>query len=326
MISSSRSKTFWAALALSAALLAACSAGSGKSALRPEAQQRAASLLERALRAQQKGQSGQAEQLLRESLASSSSIEDNPARIVALVNLARLNRLRGDNPAAAEFADQALLLCSRQPELFMAEVAYEKAHIELALDRHDQALIWATRALDAEGEALKGVRRNLLARAQMAAGDGNAAARSAREALGENRKNAQAAEEANSLRLLGTLAADNDDLESADALFLEALGIDKRIGASARIGLDLEKLADVAEKRRDLKLAADYLERAGSVYRSAGNSAKATGVLQKLEALYRQNGNTIQAEKARQQREQLPCGQPPCPASAAESANPSSKP
>ncbi len=325
MISSARSKIFWAALALCATLLAACSAGGGKPALRPEAQQRAASLFERALRAQQKGQSGQAEQLLRESLASSSSIEDNPARIVALVNLARLNRLRGDNPAAADYADQALRLCSLHPE-FMAEAAYEKAHIELALDRHYQALIWASRALDAEGEALMGVRRNLLARVQLAAGDGNAAARSAREALGENRKSGQAAEEANSLRLLGTLAADNGDLESADALFLEALGIDKRIGASVRIGLDLEKLADVAEKRRNLKLTADYLERAGSVYRSAGNGTKANLVLQKLEALYRDSGDSIGAEKARRQREQLPCGQAPCPASAAESARPSSKP
>lgn len=293
--------------------------------VRPEAQLRAASLLERALRAQQKGQSSQAEQLLRESLASSSSIEDNPARIVALVNLARLNRLEGDSAAAAEYADQALRLCSLHPE-FMAEAAYEKAHIELALNNHDQALLWAVRSVDAEGEPLKGLRRNLLARTQLAAGDTNAAARSAREALRENRASGLAAEEANSLRLLGTLAHDGGNLESAEALFLEALGIDKRIGASARIGLDLEKLADVAEGRKNLKLAADYLERAGSIYRSAGNRTKATAVLNKLETLYRKNGDTIQAEKIRLRQEQLPCGQPPCPASAAESAKPSSKP
>lgn len=325
MISCAGRKIFWAALALSAGILSACSAGGGKPLVRPEAQLRAASLLERALRAQQKGLGGQAEQLLHESLASSSSIEDNPARIVALVNLARLNRFKGDSTAAAEYADQALLLCSRHPE-FMAEAAYEKAHLELALVNHDQALVWATRALDAEGERLKGVRRNLLARVQLAAGDANAAARSAREALRENRASGQAAEEANSLRLLGTIADDSGDLESVEALFLEALEIDKRIGASARIGLDLEKLADVAEGRGNLKLAADYLERAGSVYWSAGNGAKATLVLQKLEALYRQSGDNIGAEKTRRKREKLPCGQSPCPASAAESAKPSSKP
>lgn len=325
MNSSSRRNIYRIIFALSVSMLTACS-GSGKNTLpHPEAQLRAVNLLERGLRAQQKGEVLQAEQLLVEALASSSSIEDNQTRIVVFVNLARLNRLKGSIEMASDHIEKALQLCAEYPEL-VAEVAYEKAHIEFALNNIENALLWAGKALAAEKDSLKGVRRNLLARIQLAAGNRAAAILSATTARQENRLSGLSEEEANSIRLLGTIELWEKRAETAGTLIREALEIDKRNGASAKIGLDLETLADVAGLQEDLRIRGEYLERAYSVYLSSGRREKAALILEKLADLYRKTGDAVRLEKVRRSLEQLKSGEPPYPDSAAKSAKPSNKP
>lgn len=312
-------------IAMSVTMFAACSGSGGKSALRPEAQWRAMNLLERGVRAQQKSEIQQAEHFLIGALANSSSIEDNPTRIIVLINLARLNRLNSNPVIAVEYADQALHLCAEYPEL-LAEAAYEKAHIELDLNNHDEALSWAATSLNAESGSLKGVRRNLLARIQFTAGDTIAATLSATIARQENQCGLLPEEEANSLRILGTVELENGQLDTAKKLILEALEIDKRIGASTKIGLDLKKLAAIAERSGNLNSTAEYLERALSVHLAAGRLEKAAQILQQLSKVYDKTGNITQVEKTLQALEQLKRSKPSYPHSTAESAKPSSKP
>lgn len=325
MNSNSRLNVSRLILVLSVSMLAAC-AGSGKNTvLRPEAQVRAVNLLERGLRAQQKGDTLQAEGLLREALASSSSIEDNQTKIVVLVNLARLNRLKGSLDMAGDYIDSALQLYTEYPEL-MAEVAYEKAHIEFVLNNNKNALQWAGKALDDEKKSLKGVRRNLLARIQLAVGNRAEAILSATSARQENRLNGLSEEEANSVRMLGTIELDEGRAAAAGALIREALEIDKRNGASVKIGLDLETLADVADVMGDLKIRGEYLERACTVYLADGHREKADLILEKLSDLNHKIGDVGRKEKFRRSLEQLKPAELPYPDSAAERAKPSSKP
>jgi tetratricopeptide (TPR) repeat protein len=287
------------------ALLAGC-AGSGGQALsiRSEAQSQATSQLERGIRAQYKGENGQAEKLLTDSLRISSSIEDNPARITALVNLARLNRLNNKPESAALHIDQALKLAADVPET-MAETAYEKSLIELAQKHFGEALTWGNTSLSSDSGGEKGKRLNLLARIHLATGNINEAARFATMARDESRSNGQANEEANSLRTLGSIERNNKRFNEAGKLLLEALAIDKQIGESFKIALDLEELAANAHDQGNLNMEIHYLERAFSVHMNGARTDKAAVTQLKIAEIYRLTGDVALAEKAAKSAEEL---------------------
>lgn len=303
----------------------ACSTTPGKSVIRSETHLQTEKLLERGLRAQRKSDIRQAEKFFMDALTLSSTIEDNPDKIIALVNLARLNRSSGNIEASKRYVDQALQTSVFYPE-FTSEVTYEKALLEIVLDNHNEALKWASRSLDAENGASKGIRLNLLARIQIINGNIDTALKTANLALQENRNNNLPEEEANSLRMLGDIEFESRRPDSANRHFQEALEIDKRMGVSSKIGLDLEKLAEVAKSKNDQTLNAEYLERACSVHLAAGRRDKAAVLLQDLIQAYQKSGNASAAEKARMTLEQLVSTTMPYTSSTSEMANPSSKP
>jgi len=286
------------------ALLSGCAGGGGSTAIRSEAQLHAATQLERGIRSQGKGEIHQAEKFLTDSLKISSSIEDNPARITSLVNLARLHRLNNKPESALLHIDQALKLAVGIPGL-MAETAYEKALIELALNSAGEALTWATKSLSYDDGGEKGKRLNLVARIHRAAGNRNEAASFALRAREDNHKNGQTNEESNSLRLLGSLERENGRFGEAAKLLQESLEIDKQIGESHKIALDLEELAALAGDQGDFTKMVQYLDRAFSVYLSGGRIDKAASTQLKMAEIYRKTGNMNLAEKALQTAEQL---------------------
>ena len=249
-------------IGLSAFILYGC-AGGGATLVRSENQAKAATQLERGIRAHGKGEIEQAEKYLTDSLKISSSIEDNQARVSALINLARMNRLNQKNEAAVLLIDQALKLASGFSDV-MAEAAYEKALIGLAQNRYEEALTWATTSLSFENGEAKGKRLNLLARIYRAAGNRSEATTFAGRARDENRRSGQADEESNSLRLLGSIERENRHFGEAAKLLQESLAIDKLIGESSKIALDLEELAALSGDQGDLDLMIEYLERAYS--------------------------------------------------------------
>ena len=286
------------------ALLAGCAGAGGQATFRSDAQSQAATRLERGIRAQNKGEIDQAENYLADSLRISSSIEDNSARITALVNLARLNRLNNKPGQAALYIDQALKLAADLPG-FMAEAAYEKALIELAQKHFGEALVWATTSLSSDNGGEKGKRLNLLARIHLAAGNRAEATFFVTKAREESRSNGQASEEANSLRTLGAMERENRRFDEAGKLLLEALAIDKQIGESRKIALDLEELAATAHDQGNLNMELDYLERAFSVHINAARTDRAASTQLKIAENCRKSGNGAMAEKALQTAEQL---------------------
>lgn len=305
--------------------LAGCFGGTSH-VQRPETRQRAETALSRGLRAEQKGDSFEAEQLLTSSLELSTSIEDNPARVAALINLARTYRLRHDLRKAEESIDQAIVISESVPGL-SSETAYEKALVLLAGEDADAALEWARKAIAAEQGNSLGSRLNLAGRIHLVRGEWGDAQRYALTALSENRSSGQAEEEANSLRILGLVARHEKRFDPATQLLQEALQIDKRIGKSAKIAADLEELAGTARNAGWLKESAGWLERAYEVHRAAGRAGQAADCQKALEALYTAAGETSQAQRAAEKARRLSVPAPiQQPGSSSTTTKPSSKP
>ncbi|MBI5484761.1 MAG: tetratricopeptide repeat protein [Deltaproteobacteria bacterium] len=306
-------------------LLSGC-AGGKSTVVRSETQSQAATQLERGLRAQSKGEINQAERYLAASLAISSSIEDNPARITAHINLARLNRLKNDIGSAIPHIDQALRLSGGLPE-FMAEAAYEKSLIELAQKRYDEALSWANRSFSSDIDGVqKGRRHNLLARIHRASGNRDQATFFALKGREESHNSGLPDEEANALRMLGSIERENRRFGEAGKLLLEALGIDKLIGESHKIALDLEELAALSGDQGNPDMALEYLERAFSVHINGSRENKAAAVKLKMAEIYTIKGDLPMAEKVRQSAQKLIRKETANQDSPPESANPSRRP
>ena len=306
-------------------LQAGCFGGTAPPA-RPEAQLRAETALSRGIRAEQKGDSLEAERFLTQSLTISSSIEDNPARSMELINLARLYRLRPDLLKAEKYIDQAIATTEIDPR-FSAEATYEKALIELAKGSPATALEWAQKAIAAElGNAL-GIRLNLAARIQLVRGAWNDAETLAGKALIENRAAGQAEEEANSLRILGVIARNEKNHDRGAQLLQEALQIDKRIGKNSKIAADLTELAETARSAGKLRESATYLERAYEVNLAGGRVRQAIENQQRLAAVYSTTGEEDKAARARETAGKLEIPNVvQQPGSSSATINPSSRP
>ena len=279
-------------------LLTGCFGGTTQ-LVRTESQQRAESALTRGIRAEQKGNYQEADSLLSEALAISSSIEDDPVRTLALINRARLHRLQHDLPAADRYSDQALVLARLVSELF-AEAAHEKALVELAKGNPPQALEWAQRSLAAEQGNQRGARLNLASRIQLVLGNWDVAGSLARSALTENRSAGHAEEEANSLRIMGIVARNDKKYTEGELILQEALAIDKRIGKSSKIATDLEELAMTAQRAGHVAEAARYLERASDVNLAAGRLPLALHNRENLIEIYTQLGNLPEAATSKE--------------------------
>lgn len=307
-------------------LLAGCFGGKAQTA-RPEALLRAETAYNRGLRAEQKGDSPEAEKLLTLSLSISTSIEDIPARTKALIQLARLYRLRHDLPKAETCIDQALAAVSGTDPHLVVEAAYEKALIELASARPDTALEWANRAIAAERGNALGRRLNLAGRIQLVRGRWSEAAALAGKALGENRSAGQAEEEANSLRILGIVARNEKNYGTGMDLLQEALQIDKRIGKSSKIAADLEELAATSREAGNLSDSAAYLERAYEVNLAGGRLRQAEENQESLAGVYTALGENHKATRAGETARKLGSqAAPQTPGSSSATTNPSSSP
>lgn len=279
--------------------------GGSKQNVRPEVQVRAESLLVRAVRAEHKGDVQEAERLLRESLVISTSIEDNPAKATTLINLARLQRLGHDPTSATVTIDAALDLLGPTDASLYVEAAQEKALIVLSSNNADAALTWAEKSVAAEKGSLLGRRLNLLGRIQLVRGDTANSTASLSKALTENRGSGNAEEEANSLRMLGIIARNGKRFTEAERLINEALEIDKRIGASAKIATDLEELAATARVTGNHGNAVKYLERAYEVHLNAGRNRQAAATQTVLVEVFNMLGDPGKADTARKTAQAL---------------------
>lgn len=270
-------------------LLAGCLGGHAP--VLPETQRQAETALTRGIRAEQKGDYGQAEQFLEQSRTLSSSVEDTRGTAIALINLSRLQRLRGESEKAVSYIDRALIITNADPSL-AAEAYYEKALVELARGSAATALPWAEKARSAVTGDARGSRYNLSARINLMLGRLTDAEELAGTGYRESRSAGQDEEEANALRISGMMARERQRFDDSKRLLLEALEIDKRIGKSVKVSNDLEELARTAEKGGRRLEAADYLERAAEVHRAGGRNRQAEALASRITGLKNMRGES----------------------------------
>jgi tetratricopeptide (TPR) repeat protein len=306
-------------------LPAGCFGGKAQPA-RPETRLQAETALTRGIRSEQKGDHSEAEKQLAQSLALSTSVEDNPARATALINLARLHRLQHELPKAEASIDQALAITGIDSRL-SSEAVYEKALIELANNSPAAALEWAQKAVAAERGEQLGSRLNLAGRIQLVRGRSSDAKTLAEKALIENRSSGQSEEAANSLRILGVVARNEKRYDLGAQYLQEALQIDKRIGNSGKIAADLEELAETSRSAGNLRDSSTYLERAYEVNLAGGRLGQAMVIQGVLADIFTSLGEEDKAAHARETVRNLESRiATQGPGSSSATINPSSRP
>jgi tetratricopeptide (TPR) repeat protein len=270
----------------------------------PPAKEKAAAWNRRGLAAEARGDRDEALAAFGEALKLRRSVEDADGAAVALVNLARIHRLQGDLPLAKERIDAAGLLLPPDSSLF-TETAFEKAKIGLASGDLPAAKEWAAKAVDSEKGDASGRMMNLLARVLLLEGKGDEALGRAETALAANRKAGARGEEANSLRLLGDIAAARRDGTKAGDLYAAALSIDKDLAESRKIAADLRALGAVAAAGGDTGGALAFYARAYDVSLNGDDPRGAAAALLVMARLYEKTGAADKAKAAMTEREKI---------------------
>lgn len=291
-----------AALAVATLFAAGCG---GNAALRPSsAQLQAINHNQRGIRLETEGDHGRALEEFDAALRLNAAIDNRDGAMVALVNSARVHRLRGNPDEARAHIDRAIKMASPDSEIY-AEASFEKALISLASGNPDEALKWARAALDADKGENRGGRLNLLARITFQRGNVEEARQTADEALKFNSEHGRRAEEANSHRLLGDIHSALKRPQEAIGYYSKALTIDKELGKSARIAADLRGLAGQSVAAGDTGQGERYWRRAFEVSANGGDLRGAAGDLLEMARLLNDKGDKPGAEQLLADRDRM---------------------
>lgn len=270
-----------------AGLLHGC--GGSKQLNRSAPLEREIELNRRAATAFERGRHEQARDGYREALRISRAIEHVDGIAANLLGLAAVSRALGDSADAAAAAEEILaagtLAFSPAPR---AAAAYLRA----LLFADENSLADASR-LAVESLALcrrsacgrEGRIVNLQARISLLAGEREAALAAALEALALNRASRVDEETANSLRIAAEAHALLGDPAKAAAGYTEALSLDKRLGRTAKIRLDLIRLGDLAAGQGRGGEARVYYQRALDVSRGAADEPGMTEAADRIREL-----------------------------------------
>lgn len=291
-----------AALAVAAIFAAGCG---GNTASRPSsAQLQAINHNQRGIRLETQGEHERALEEFGAALRLNAAIDNRDGAMVALVNSARVHRLRGNLNEARAHIDRAIKMASPGSEIY-AEASFEKSLISLASGNPDEALKWARAALDADKGENRGGRLNLVARITFQRGNVEEARQSVGEALKFNQEKGKRAEEANSHRLLGDIHSALKRPQEAIRYYSKALTIDKELGKSARIAADLRDLAGQSVAAGDTGQGERYWRRAFEVSTNSGDPRGAAGDLLEMARLLAEKGDKTGAEQLLADRDRM---------------------
>jgi len=268
------------ATATLALLLAAC--GSPPRPSQNPAQHSASTLAQAGARAWARGDAAQARVLYERALAAAESVEDFDLAGAMLLNLALVQGAGGDLAGAQARVDRIVAAPQRYGDALVARAATRKALLYLDAPDPDAALAWATRAQAACAApcALDATLANLRAHVALQRGDARAALQWA--AQGGARSEDGTAERANALRLSGRAQRALGDHAAAASALAQALTIDRTLGLSDRVALDLVAAAENESTRGDAAAAREFYQRAIDVYLAAGNAAAADALRPRL--------------------------------------------
>lgn len=234
-----------------------------------------------------------------QALKISRSLDNPKSTAVNLINMAVVYRKLKNGEKADLLLDEALVLEGISPEL-LSEVQFQKTLIYLENGNLDAAGSWAEKALassasSSEGASALAARWNLRGRIALQKGNYEEAWRSASRGQDFSKKYDTPAEEANAYRLMAEVKTKQKEGEAAQEFYRKALTIDKTLGQSRKILMDLKGLAQVYNSQGKSKEALTHYQRAYEVAKNSGEEEEAALLLQRIKKL--QEGASSAGEK-----------------------------
>lgn len=204
----------------------------------------------------------------------SRSLDDRDAIALNALNLASAYRKTGDYDSALKYANYILESKGYSFESHsLASASYIKSLVLLESGKNGESATFADRGLDfcKKGACtIRGALYNVKARIALWAGNFLLAKELARQALKINSWEGNLAEKANSYRLGGDAMVSLKEFNNAKKSYLAALEIDKKLGLSGKIALDLEGSGRSLFNLHSCDEAERYFERALSVLEGDG--------------------------------------------------------
>ena len=240
---------------------------------------------QRAARAYEQRDFARAASLYERALKISRSIEDTEGIAASGLSLARVHQAAGDAPAAHRVLDDLLANAPLPlPAPRRAEALGRKALLHLDAAQPEPAREFAERALAACGEcAALAALATLRGRAELALGD--AAAALAWSARAQAAASTQPRERANALRLAGQAHLARREAGPAQVALAQALELDRSLGLSERVVMDLMALGEAARQRGERDRARELYRRARAASAAAGDDAAARAAARALDEL-----------------------------------------
>lgn len=227
--------------------------------------------------------------LYNEALKINSSIENFDGIAKNLINLSIIYRKLGDKDNAHKCVDEVVqsLELGVQSEL-VSEASFVKARFYTDDGYYNQALEWAEKALSFCKDTkcrIEGKIYNLKSRIAFLSGDFSIAETFAIRGLELNEKTKDIGEIANSLRIRAEIKLKKEEYDEAKKLFEDALIIDKSLGLSKKIAMDLMGIGNAFFNQDKPWEALKYFKRALSISETGDDKQgveEATNVIMKF--------------------------------------------
>jgi len=205
----------------------------------------------------------------KEALKASRAVEDIDLTAVNLINIAVVYRQMGEIESAQKTVDEILKAAhvAYRPER-MAEAALIKALLYHDAGDWASSKEWAARSIKlcpAPECGQMGRAYNLKASLALKEGGITEAITLGNQGLKWNREHRDLPETANSLRVIAKATTEGKNFSEARTMYDEALAIDKELGLSRKIALDLMGLGHLYLKQGNNQEALKYFQRALSV-------------------------------------------------------------
>ncbi|BCB96039.1 hypothetical protein JZK55_09610 [Dissulfurispira thermophila] len=228
--------------------------------------------------------------LYNEAIRINRSIEDIDGIAINIINMTATYRKLGDKDNAHKQIDEIL---NPSPinynPLHRFEAAFLKAMLYFDEKNYDKVLEWSDIALSfCQSSQCTNIGKvyNLKGRAYLEKGDVTSAISYGNKGLESNKEDEHKSEKANSMRLIADIKAMRSEYEDAQKFYEDALYIDKTLGLSRKIVMDLIGLGNVFLKQGNCKSAAAYFKRAISVNEASEDKDKAE--ISKIETLIKE--------------------------------------
>jgi tetratricopeptide (TPR) repeat protein len=224
-----------------------------------------------------------------DALKASRSIEDQEGMAANLINISVVLRALGRGDEAMVAVDEILRQDPvRFDERWVSEAAFMKALLLQDCGRSDEAASWAARAFascrQSECEDIGRI-YNLMAKMAFDRQDAERAALFSAQALEASQKCGDRGETANAYRLMGDLKGSSGAPAEAMSLYENALALDKELGRSRKIALDLMGLGSAHKGLGETAKALQYFRRALAVAEASGDKELPARILDRIRAL-----------------------------------------